>query len=67
MKLYKIRKFKSGNRQDGKAFWNYALTVPANVAEHLSNDLKFACELTDEGILYKPVRDEEVELPDWAQ
>ena len=65
-KTYKIRKFKSGERKDGSAFWNFALTVPTDIAEKLSDNMKFTCELTDDGLLFKPANNEEVELPDWV-
>lgn len=68
MATYKIRKFTNGRSSAGAEFTNYSLTVPANVAKELPDDVKFSCELTEDGILFRPVKPEEIEttLPSWA-
>lgn len=65
-RTYKIRKFSNGKTKDGGVFWNYSLTIPAPVAEKLPQDMLFECELTEAGILFRPVQEAE-ELPSWAQ
>jgi hypothetical protein len=66
---YKIRKFQNGRNSKGDAFWNYSLTIPTDIATKLPMDRQYTCELTKEGILFKPVETEAppVELPAWAQ
>jgi hypothetical protein len=68
MKTYKIRKFQNGKNKQGQPFINYSLTIPSAVAEALPEDMQFACELTEDGILFKPtaVESEVVSLPSWA-
>lgn len=41
----------------------YSITVPKDIAELIPDDTKFRVELTDDGILYKPVK---TELPSWV-
>ena|SRR5436190_16863707 len=69
MKTYKIRKFQNGRNKDGQPFINYSLTIPTPIAEKLPADMQFACELTTEGILFRPADEEveAVELPTWAK
>lgn len=69
MKTYKIRQFANGKNKAGQPFINYSLTIPSHVAEALPDDMTYACELTDEGILFKPAQSEaeQVVLPDWAK
>lgn len=68
-KTYKVRTFKNGQRKSGEPFLNYSLTIPTNIARELPDDMKFYCELTEDGILFRPV-DEESDssknLPAWA-
>ena len=69
-KTYKIRTFRNGKRKSGEPFLNYSLTIPTNIARELPNDMKFYCDLTEEGILFRPVDESEIEganLPDWAK
>jgi hypothetical protein len=66
MKAYKIRRFQNGRSASGEPFMNYSITIPSVIAEKLPNDMRFECELTDEGLLFKPVTGENVELPAWA-
>lgn len=68
-RTYKIRKFQNGKARDGTTFTNYSLTIPAPIAEKLPDDMVFECELTEEGILFRPARpsDEQIELPEWAK
>lgn len=44
------------------------LTVPKTIADFLPDDMEFTVELTEEGILYRPVdshRATMVEVPEW--
>jgi hypothetical protein len=45
--------------------------IPARLARDLLPQAQagrvFVCELTDDGILFRPVPDEPVEVPDWLQ
>jgi hypothetical protein len=68
-KAHKIRKFQNGRNKDGNPFINYSLTIPTPIAEKLPADMQFECELTDEGILFRPRSEEDVNvnLPDWAK
>jgi hypothetical protein len=65
VRTYKIRKFSNGNK---KQFTNYSLTIPSAIAKELPKDMTFVCELTEEGILFRPSLPEEeaVTLPSWA-
>lgn len=66
---YKIRKFTNGKNSKGDPFTNYSLTVPAHVAKELPEDVTFSCELSEDGILFRPVAPQEAEttLPSWAK
>jgi len=68
-KSYKIRKFQNGRNKDGEPFINYSLTIPSPIAEKLPEDMHFECELTDDGILFRPAVEEvvDVNLPGWAK
>lgn len=68
-KSYKIRKFQNGRSTDGRAFVNYAITVPTEIATTLPLDIKYICEVDDEGIHFRPTTlvDKPRELPEWAQ
>lgn len=68
-KTYKIRKFQNGRNQKGETYTNYSLTVPGPIAEHLPTEMSFTCELTEDGILFKPAhsQEESIELPSWAK
>lgn len=69
-KTYKIRTFRNGKRKNGEPFLNYSLTIPTTIARELPSDMKFHCDLTNEGILFRPVEDGEGDrenLPDWAK
>src|SRR3982751_4327455 len=67
-KTYKIRRFINGKNSKGEPFVNYSLTIPSPIALRLPRSMQFACELTDEGILFRPMSPEEeaLALPDWA-
>lgn len=69
MKAYKIRKFQNGRNREGQPFINYSLTIPSQIAEQLPESMQFECELTDEGILFRPSEptEESVKLPEWAK
>jgi hypothetical protein len=66
---YKIRKSKGGSREH--SYDTYTLTVPREIAEVIVNkeeELRFEPELTEDGILYRPVREsKEQEVPEWAR
>lgn len=66
---YKIRRFQNGKNGDGDPFWNYSITIPTNIATKLPPDMQYACEVTEQGILFTPAEAAEapVELPAWAQ
>lgn len=68
MRTYKIRKFTNSRSKSGEAYINYSLTIPSAIAEKLPENIQFSCELTNEGILFKPAQpeSEQVVLPDWA-
>lgn len=63
-KQYKIRSFRNGKNKAGDAFVNYSLTLPTPLAEKLHDDfgtaIAFEIELTEEGILYRPVEAEDL-------
>lgn len=40
--------------QNGK-YRHYAFTVPTHIAKEVPPNILFACELTEEGILYRPI------------
>ena len=65
-RTYKIRKTTAGaNKQQDV----YRLTVPPDIARDLDPDLEYIPEVTDDGILYRPVEARPVEkkLPAWAK
>jgi hypothetical protein len=62
-----IRISQNGSNQ---AHRYYKLTLPREIADALPDDLLFTCELTDDGILYRPVTIgslSDLDLPDWAR
>lgn len=66
-RLYKIRRFSNGKNNDGEAFSNYSLTVPPQIARTIPDGVQFSAELTDSGILYRPVETPEVTTPTWVE
>ena len=68
-KTYKIRRYENGSaKKTGKTFVNYSLTVPNHIAEMVPAGIVFECEMTDDGILFRPAVTETVtEVPTWAQ
>lgn len=65
---YKIRKFESGTSKTGSSYVNYSVTIPREVAEKLPKDVEYECELTEDGILFRPsAQKQESELPKWAK
>lgn len=69
-KTYKIRAFKNGRTKDkGKDFYNYSLTVPPDIAYFIPVGMRFECEATEDGILYRPVgvQEEKKQTPKWAE
>jgi hypothetical protein len=67
-RTYKIRSFSNGKNRKGEPFVNYSLTIPSNIAEKLPKEMQFYCELTEDGLLFRPVPPEsdQVVLPPWA-
>jgi hypothetical protein len=45
----------------------YRLTVPPSIASDLDPELEFEPELTEDGILYRPVVEREAPKPKWAK
>lgn len=67
MYRYRIRRLGNGKRKDGTPYVAYTITVPPEVARELDADLEFRCQLTSEGILYRPVNQRSPgPLPRWA-
>ena len=67
-RTYKIRSFQNGQSRKGRPFINYSLTLPGEIAQHVPDDIAFTCELTEHGVLYRPVVDQpRVTVPAWAQ
>lgn len=68
-RAYKVRKFQNGRGRDGTPFYNYALTIPTEIARALPVEIQYECVPTEEGLLFKPVdpEGEKVEMPSWAQ
>lgn len=64
-RTYRIR---SSRRQDGKPE-AYSIALPKAIGELLYRQrTEFVFELTDEGMVYRPVDlASDVELPDWAK
>jgi len=67
-RTYKIRSFSNGKNRQGEPFVNYSLTIPSHIAEKLPREMQFYCELTEDGLLFRPVPpdQEAVVLPPWA-
>lgn len=57
MRTYKLRRFNMNGRE------YFTLCVPPDFATELPQDIRFSCELTEEGILYRPVVP--AEEPSW--
>lgn len=68
-RLYKVRRFQNGRNAKGEPFMNYSLTIPTAIAEALPDEMRFSCELTEDGLLFRPGTGQEtsVELPEWAK
>lgn len=64
MRTYKLRSHRGPDDQ----FLAGVLTVPAEVVRILPDGIEFTCELTEEGILYRPVEPEPERrgVPSWA-
>ena len=66
-RTYKVRSFVNGRSKAGQPFVNYSLTIPTDIARHLPDDVAFTCEVTDEGVLYRPaLAPAAPALPVWA-
>lgn len=65
---YKIRLGANGPSRKAKTnSLHYIITVPSNIAE-LVKDRRFSCELTDEGILFRPIeKTKPISVPDWVE
>lgn len=66
---YKIREFQNGKNSKGDAFINYAITVPTDIAQELPRDIKYVCEVDEEGLHFRPTTlvNQPKEMPSWAQ
>lgn len=67
---YVIRHYVNGRAKHRDSEWkNYSITVPSEIAEALPSDLKFIPRMTEQGLLYEPVKQTQtkIELPDWAK
>jgi hypothetical protein len=66
---YKVRRFQNGKNGSGDPFWNYSITIPTHIATELPADMQYICEVTKDGILFRPAESGEapVELPEWAK
>jgi hypothetical protein len=65
--VYKIRKLRKKEGGNERGFEACSLAVPIDVAERLSDDLKFTVELTEDGILYSPVEPTpDDKIPSWV-
>jgi hypothetical protein len=62
--LFRISR--NGSNQNYRYF---KISVPREIAEALPEDLVYSCELTDDGILYRPVTQAIAitDLPEWAK
>ena len=67
MKTYKMRHAKVG--PEGAKHDAYALTVPVSIARLLtaSSQTEFTCELTEDGLLFKPAQIAATKLPSWMR
>lgn len=54
-------------KQQGTGKRCYMIGVPWQIAEVLSPDLEYEAEMTNDGILFRPVHDTPVEPPSWAE
>jgi len=69
----KLRTQVSGSANaDGKGYSNSSLTVPREIARALETAgvTTFECELTEDGILFRPAREKlvpEAALPSWLK
>ena len=52
MRLYKLRKAEKSDKTV-----SYSLAVPPSVGSAMPADMRFAFELTDEGLLYRPIKE----------
>lgn len=65
LKTTKVRRGTVTSR--GKLAYTYAVSVPPALAALVPADARFLCELTDDGILFRLVRDEPSAAPPaWA-
>lgn len=65
---YKIRKLRKPGTQKGDGYEASSIAVPMEIARLLPEDVKFTAELTEEGILYRPmVSAASTELPSWIK
>jgi hypothetical protein len=62
-----VRISQNGSNQATRYF---KLSVPREIAEALPREILYTCELTDEGLLYRPVHTQtlsDIDLPAWAK
>jgi len=64
---YKIRSTDDRRDGSGKPYTSYSLTVPGDIASVVSDSVRFTCEVSESGILFRPAeRAPRSALPDWA-
>lgn len=59
--MQKIRVFE----QRGKRY--YSLGIPVEIGRRLPEDVVYECELTDDGLLFRPVKTKPPPRPRWAE
>lgn len=64
MRAVKLREFPNGEKDT-----RLALTVPQDLARLLHDQVgkKFTCELTEDGILFRPAKEESIARPAWVE
>lgn len=66
-RTYRIRRQAIKASENMGAHDVFALGLPTSIGNLLPADIEYACELTEDGILYRPVSLTAVPVPSWAQ
>jgi hypothetical protein len=66
---YKIRRLSKPGKEGESTYDACSIALPMDIARLLPEDMRFSVELTDEGVLYRPVHGtvDTLEIPDWVQ
>jgi hypothetical protein len=64
--VYKLRKVTT-NHPTARGRATFALTVPTDVAEKVAEGTLFSLEVTDEGLLYRPLAPRAERKPAWLE